>query len=103
MECVASLHKVDKPLKCICRQCAAADSEKESCNDGGKAVKRTPVAAGEWFGAIPSQSILSTTHIARPNIAVRPSKSELQWMSHRFHINKFFQQYTKPGSKVDDQ
>lgn len=47
-------------------------------------------AVQEWFGLTPLESVLSTTHVFRGNIAVHPSTAELLWSRHMFYINRFF-------------
>lgn len=103
MECVPPLNNVEETLGCVCLQWATADSveeqdgaERESGAEGG-------VVAGEWFGVIPFQSILSTVHIVRANIAVQPFTTELPWTSHRFYINRFFREPGMRRNRVHEQ
>lgn len=58
------------------------------------------VAADEWLGLIPIQSVVSTLHIAEANIAVHRFTAEMPKSSHRFCISTFFRDYNEKKAGI---
>lgn len=99
MMCVSSLNSVGGVLECVCRRRAAAESGEYESDVDRWETANSCTAAGEWFGTIFSESILSILHIFRANIVVLLLTAELPWNGHRFYNNTFFQESKMSGKK----
>lgn len=81
---------VDEAMGYVCLRWATVDGG-ENDNAVDTSVRKSDYkVAGEWFGAIPSQSTLSTVSVVWENIAERPFGTEVPWIRHLTYIDRFF-------------
>lgn len=91
MEYAPPLDALVQALECLCLRWAKTDGGDDESEVGRFVKVNDGTVAGEWFGAISFQVILSTARVVRGNIAVHPFGTELAWNRHWFYITNFFQ------------
>lgn len=56
--------------------------------------------AEEWIGMTPAQSVLSTVHVVRKNLALHPFTAGPTWPSQRFYNDGFHQELELKRKRV---
>lgn len=69
---------------------AAAEYEENDDDVSRLEGESNLTAAGEWLRVIHFETILSTVHVIRANIATHPITTELAWPGHGLYINRFY-------------
>lgn len=102
-ECVAPLDAVDDALEHFCLQWPTTYGG-DYDGEVGRYVKGNDYArAQEWFGAIFSQSPLSTACVARGNTGAHPCTGVISWTRQRYRTNRLLRKPAMRGSKVKSE
>lgn len=103
MGCVPHLDAKADALGCVGLRWAATKGGKNESDGGRVEGESNCTGAGEWFGVIRLESVLSTVHVVWARIAVHSSTAELPWSRHYFYINRLLRKSGMSRKRVHDQ
>lgn len=103
MNSVPLLDEEDEALRVLCLQWATAGIAKKGHSTVKEGEDRDALVAGEWLGAIPFRSTVSTVHVFRANTETHPLTTKVPWSTHRFYVGRFVRQISLKRITVHEQ
>lgn len=103
MKCVLSLDAVGDALEWVCLRCAAAEAGENQSDMDSLEKENSRICTEEKLERIFSDSMVSTVHVVRANIAMHLFTAKQPWNRHRFNTSRFFRQSAMRRKKVQDQ